>query len=91
MQVDAGVTSLAFPASQSTQALRPAWREAVMALSVTYLPDGQVMHGSVVEVEYFPNEQMVQVALPCSENAPASQSKQSSSADPGDELESMLS
>ena len=79
------------PASHSKQAVRPTWREAVVASSVMYFPDGQERHGEVVEVEYFPNEQMVQVTLPCSENAPASQSKQSSSADPGDELESMLS
>lgn len=34
---------LEFPASQSIQAARLAWREVVMALSAMYLPEGQLV------------------------------------------------
>ena len=82
---------LDFPASQLKQATRLAWREAVVASSVMYFPEGQLVQLVETAEEYFPAEQMLQVTLPCSANFPASQSKQRSSADPGDELESMLS
>ena len=82
---------LDFPASQSKQELMLVWREAVVASSAMSFPEGQLVQLVETAEEYFPAEQMLQVALPCSANFPASQSKQRSSADPGDELESMLS
>ena len=62
-----------------------------MASSVMYFPEEQLVQLAETAEEYFPAEQMLQVALPCSANLPASQSKQMSSEDPGEELESMLS
>ena len=82
---------LDFPASQSTQELMLVWREAVVASSVMYFPEGQLVQLVETAEEYFPAEQMLQVALPCSANLPASQSTQMSSEDPGEELESILS
>ena len=75
-----------FPASQSTQATRSAWREAVVESSTMYFPDGQLVQLAEAAEEYFPNEQIIQDVLPCSENVPASQSRQTSSEDPGEEL-----
>ena len=57
-----------------------------MASSVMYFPDGQLTQVDEAAEEYFPKEQMVQDVLPCSENFPASQSRQTSSEDPGEEL-----
>ena len=62
-----------------------------MALSVIYFPEGQLVQLAETVEEYFPAEQMLHVTLPCLANLPASQSKQRSSEDPGEELESMLS
>ena len=75
-----------FPASQSTQATRSAWREAVVESSTMYFPDGQLVQLVETAAEYFPEEHIVQAVLPCSENVPASQSRQTSSEDPGEEL-----
>ena len=52
------------------------------ASSVTNFPEGQFEQVDEEEVEYFPEAQMVQELLPCSENVPASQSMQVSSDDP---------
>jgi hypothetical protein len=59
VQMAAGA-SLDFPASQSRQAERPMWREAVLTLSVIYFPEGQFEQVDEEEVEYFPKEQMTQ-------------------------------
>jgi len=75
-------TSAFFPASQSMQAARLAWREAVIASSTMCFPKGQLVQvGEAVE-ENAPEEQTLQVVLPCSENFPASQSSQMSSETP---------
>ena len=52
------------------------------ASSVMNFPDGQFEQVDEDEVEYFPEAQMVQELLPCSENFPALQSRQVSSEDP---------
>ena len=49
---------------------------------MTNFPEGQFEQVDEEEVEYFPEAQMVQELLPCSENVPASQSMQVSSDDP---------
>ena len=86
-QDDAVVGSFAFfPASQLKQDASSAWRDAVMASSVMYFPDGQLVQLVETAAEYFPEEHIVQAVLPCSENVPASQSRQTSSEDPGEEL-----
>ena len=82
---------LDFPASQSKQELMLVWREAVVASSVMYFPGEQLVQLAETAEEYLPAEQMLQATLPCSANFPASQSTQTSSEDPGEELESMLS
>ena len=51
---------LDFPASQSTQATRSAWREAVVASSVMYFPGEQLVQLVETAEEYFPNEHMMQ-------------------------------
>ena len=51
-----------------------------------YFPEGQFEQVDEEEVEYFPKEHMVQEVLPCSENFPASQSRQMSSEEPFAEL-----
>ena len=78
-QEEAGA-SLDFPASQLIQAESSAWSEAVVASSVMYFPEGQLMQLAEPAGEDFPDEQMLQdVALiRTSAFFPASQSMQES-------------
>ena len=91
MGQDAAGETFDLSASQSIHAARLAWRDAVVASSTMYFPEGQLVQLVDAAVECFPKEQMVQVVLPCSENVPASQSTQISSEDPDEELESKSS
>ena len=49
-------------------------------------PEGQLVQLIDAMPEYFPKEHMSQYVLPCSENDPASQSRQTSTEDPVSEL-----
>jgi hypothetical protein len=51
------------------------WRETVVASSAMNFPEGQFVHVEAVE-EYFPKEQIVQMAAGLSLDFPASQSTQ---------------